>query len=226
MAKYFVHSKNNSLSNIISTPTQKSDPVPKVVSLLGTAPQKENISKQGWILKKSKHLKKYHKRFMQLKGDKLLCYKTDKPTEKNQSPTEIFDLSLHKYRLEIHPNVKEKFYLINETITNSRTFRAETESDRNDWVNQIRNNIKMGTKLRQSSIKNIDKYYGNGNQLIKQKSPIFETVEIQMANKTDTEMNDSDSEESDDDFGGYGSSFTHAKTLHINHTNMLQPRKR
>eukprot|EP01084_Bolivina_argentea_P249895 418490_1 len=211
MAKYFVHSKNNSLSNIISTPTQKSDPVPKVVSLLGTAPQKENISKQGWILKKSKHLKKYHKRFMQLKGDKLLCYKTDKPTEKNQSPTEIFDLSLHKYRLETHPNVKEKFYLINETTIASRTFKADTESERDEWVSEIRNNIKSGKMLRRSSIQQTNKYYGSKTQ---NKGLTFHTIESHMSKINKQEMHDSDSEQSDDDFGGYIINKKVRKTVH------------
>ncbi len=113
----------------------------------------DDVLKQGWVLKKSKHLKTYHRRFMQLKDDKLLCYKTDKLTTA-EKPTEIFDLSLGRYSLNTHDTVKDKFYLINESNSTSRTFKAESESQRNDWIDQIRNS--NNKKREQSSLLSMD----------------------------------------------------------------------
>eukprot|EP01084_Bolivina_argentea_P249898 418495_1 len=189
MTQFFQSSISTKDKPLINVPT-----IPKVVSILGAAPQKENVVKEGWIFKKSKHVKSYRRRFMQLKGDKLLCYRTDRFKNTHESATEIFDLSIHRYRLDTHDTVKQKFYLINETTITSRTFKAESASQRNSWVFHIRNNIYCGKQLRQSSVQNTNKYYGSKIRI----GPTFNTIESQMAKKTQQEMHDSDSEQSDE----------------------------
>eukprot|EP01084_Bolivina_argentea_P087458 157966_1 len=114
----------------------------------------KNILKQGWVYKKSKHLKQYHKRFIQLKRNKLVCYTTNKL----EKAAEIFDLSLHSYKVDTNTPIKEKFYLI-DSNGNSRTFKTESESERNDWVQQIRNvcnSTKIISKELLSSLLSID----------------------------------------------------------------------
>eukprot|EP01084_Bolivina_argentea_P288709 495581_1 len=97
---------------------------------------------EGWIYKKSKHFKNYHRRFMQLKENKLFCYNTDQLDEENIKPTEVFNLNINRYRVSIHNITNEKFYLIDETNNKSRTFKAESETERTEWVKQIQNSCK------------------------------------------------------------------------------------
>ena len=219
MAKYFTSNnktqvaKPRFLIDVNQTPSSPpgkvSSPVPKVVSILGAAPQHDHsIAKRGWIHKKSKHFKNYHKRFMILKGDTLLCYKHQPPYGKatnNETPTETFDLSLHRYRIDKHDTVKEKFYLIDETISSSRSFKAPSEVDRDDWVYNITNSIISGRNLRQSSVKQLEEYYGGSNKNTKIMNMEVATFESQMVSDGDTNWHDSESEESDNDFGGYSS---------------------
>ena len=101
----------------------------------------DNVLKEGWIFKQSKHWKTWRKRFMQLKGDELFCYQTDQFINTDEKPTETFNLSLHKMRVDRDQTEKQIFYLIDETSKTSRTFKALSENDRNDWIDEIRNSI-------------------------------------------------------------------------------------
>ena len=163
-SKIFTSSRNNNIKTrgqsqslvTVSTPTGSytpTSPVPKVVSILGAAPQREHVLKQGWVHKKSKHIRKYHKRFMVLRGDKLECYK--KSSWHNIQPTEVFDLSARRYRIDPHDTVKIKFYLVDESISGSRTFKAPSSTDRDDWVFHLRDSIITGRNLRQATVEKI-----------------------------------------------------------------------
>ena len=163
---------NQSNNNNNSKRNSKSK-IPKAVSILGAAPQKDReIVKQGWIHKKSKHFKNYHKRFMILRGDKLYCYKNQpstyygKQTNNGVTPTEIFDLSLHRYRIDKHDTVKVKFYLVDETLSNSRTFKAPSEVDRDDWVVATQQEV-QGHRPGQGVTR--DTFYGENGAVAQQK---------------------------------------------------------
>eukprot|EP01084_Bolivina_argentea_P227271 383848_1 len=160
-----------------------------------TQSQSDKVIKEGWIFKESKHIKNYRKRFMQLKKNKLLCYKTDKFIETHESPTEIFNLLKHKYRIIKHNTLKQTFYLINETTSNSRKLKALSELDRDDWVYKIRNSLFLGKPSLDSSI--------TQNDQLKRTFSICNTFESEIESKHDHKMQDSESENSDDDFGGY-----------------------
>eukprot|EP01083_Nonionella_stella_P006239 18153_1 len=157
----------------------------KLASLLGVSGASgttDIIIKQGWLLKRSKHLKQFHKRFIQLKGDELLSFKKEFRNP-NEKPTETFDLS--KYRVNIHSSKSKKhnelhFYLISDILDTFRVLKASSVQERDDWVYQIRNIII------------------NSNTTVTQ--ALFATVESQMASKNQQQMHDSDSEEEDDDF--------------------------
>ena len=199
----------------------KTKPVPNDADILGTLQLNLDILKQGWVYKKSKHLKKYHRRFMVLRGDKLECYKSDRFGKTGESPTETFDLSDHKYRPDKHSSIKFKFYLVDETMNITRTFKTDSSIDCDDWVYIIRDTIVSISKLRQTNIEQIDEKIdkNNGRQGIIHRLATFATLESEMANRMDTnEMHDSSSQESDDDFGGYN--YVNTRKLTITSTDI------
>eukprot|EP01084_Bolivina_argentea_P037028 68456_1 len=153
----------------------------------------DSIKKQGWVVKKSKHMKKYHKRYMILKGFKLLCYMNIQFGKSLEKPTEVFDLSKTQYRVETHDKVKQKFYLIDETISQSRTFKALSELDRQIWVYKIRTVI---ASIKISSIQ----FQKTKSNIRSRGLSIATTFESETSDKTTYEMYDSDSDGSDDDF--------------------------
>eukprot|EP01083_Nonionella_stella_P272273 923205_1 len=87
--------------------------------------------KSGYLLKESKHLKTYRKRFMVLKGSTLISYKTDE-----QSGNEITELiDLLKYN-SLEESSAIIFFIANED--DERAFRAESKKDMQEWVTCIR----------------------------------------------------------------------------------------
>eukprot|EP01083_Nonionella_stella_P272274 923206_1 len=86
--------------------------------------------KSGYLLKESKHLKTYRKRFMVLKGSTLISYKTDE-----QSGNEITELiDLLKYN-SLEESSAIIFFIANEH--DERAFRAKSKEDMQEWVKSI-----------------------------------------------------------------------------------------
>eukprot|EP01084_Bolivina_argentea_P293398 504588_1 len=86
--------------------------------------------KTGYLMKESKHIKQYRKRWMVLKA--TLLFISYKNTTLNQ-PTEEFDLREYT---EIKPiPLTNKFQLI--SLNSQRTFQAESELERSEWIEAI-----------------------------------------------------------------------------------------
>eukprot|EP01084_Bolivina_argentea_P289356 496854_1 len=87
--------------------------------------------KSGYLLKESKYLKTYRKRYMVLKGTTLISYKMDEHTG-NLVITEVFDLL--KYN-KLEESSAIIFFIANEH--DERAFRAKSKEDMQEWVKSI-----------------------------------------------------------------------------------------
>ena len=178
-------------TNNRSWSTGTSSPLPKVAQILGSVPQRDRVLREGWIWKKSEQItfNHYDHRFVQLRGDKLICFKG--AAKGKLKETKTFDLSQHRFRVAPHRSVGVKFYLIRSA--HKRTFKAPTENERNEWVDAIRQSIRSGHRLRTASKERMGAYYGSASNSLS----LFATLESRMANKGDDEMLDSESESED-----------------------------
>eukprot|EP01083_Nonionella_stella_P130629 396453_1 len=88
--------------------------------------------KSGYLLKESKHLRTYRKRFIVLKGTTLISYKTEQ-----QSSNEITELiDLHEYNF-LEESSAIIFFIASDD-DEERAFRAESKKDMQEWVTCIR----------------------------------------------------------------------------------------
>lgn len=103
-----------------------------------------SIWKEGWILKKSENdvINHYDKRYMRLQGHYLCLYKRDITKYPRERSIKNFNLKDGRFRVEQSEKDRIKLYLINGADGNQRKFKAQSESDRNEWVQLIRKCIR------------------------------------------------------------------------------------
>jgi len=130
-------------------------PSPRSMGSLASSPSNkslftpQNVLKEGWVLKKAENevISRYEKCFLRLQSHRLLCYKRDKRQYPKERPTRCFDLKGALFRAESNAKDRVKFYLFNDSAKTLRKFKAKSEADRNEWVQNIRCCISFGIGL-------------------------------------------------------------------------------
>ena len=98
----------------------------------------------GWrgSWKRSLHLQQFRKRFIVLRGNELICYKT-------QTKRKITErILLHEFGNISHDETAAelgRFYLVPKTATDKRrVFRAASQPNSEEWVTQIGHCLSLG----------------------------------------------------------------------------------
>lgn len=105
-----------------------------------------SIMMTGYLLKESKYLKQFRRRWIVLKSNKLYCFKDEDDAEDESLATEIIDLSIYdklqrssidypKFRLLSHNNDTQQ--KSNKKVK-PRVFIADSEEIMDKWLHQIK----------------------------------------------------------------------------------------
>ena len=102
----------------------------------------EKVLKEGYLMKESKHLKQFKKRWLMLKGTALYSYKE---TNSPPRPSEIFALSVYN-SIQLSKDNDKQFIL--KSKEKQRKFKCKTAEDAMLWVKYIQqatSNIVLST---------------------------------------------------------------------------------
>lgn len=95
-----------------------------------------NAFKEGWVLKKSKHLKVWRKRWVKLSMGRMETYKTKKCECK---PTQVIDLKILSSVKTTEDGTLNGFNVYNEEMRYE--FIAKDEGEKWDWMRRIAKSI-------------------------------------------------------------------------------------
>ena len=97
----------------------------------------DDVTKEGYLMKQSLHIKKFRKRFIILRDNHLFCY----TNHKKINITEVINLELFE-KAEITENEIAEFKLLPKIKKNKkRKFSAESMDDADAWINAINYSI-------------------------------------------------------------------------------------
>eukprot|EP01084_Bolivina_argentea_P215174 365291_1 len=94
------------------------------------------VTKQGYLDKRSKHLKHFRSRWVVLKDSCVFSYTNEAADKYGSKATEIIDLKLFNQIKQSVKGKNYKFELISKTET--RIFKAKSENDMKDWIKKIK----------------------------------------------------------------------------------------
>ena len=103
----------------------------------------KNITKEGWLSKQSRHLRRWKRRWIVLEGSTLYSFKQEKVYD---NPTEQIDLKVFSSvkSSEDHTHKQYSFDVYSQEMRFSMV--AQTENEKEDWIRHIGKAIVMSNQ--------------------------------------------------------------------------------